>query len=151
MGKYFTISELTKSITATAKKIDNTPTEEIKQHLEELIEVIDPIREEWTKLCTEKGWDNPKIRTNIGYRCPILNKVIGGSKTSAHMTGYAIDFEPDNQKMNEFWDFIRDYLTKNNIPFDQCIREFDSGMEWFHFGLKNLKGLQRKQIFIIRK
>lgn len=44
--KYFTIQELCNSVTAKAKGIDNTPTEEIKKHLTELVEnLLDPLRE----------------------------------------------------------------------------------------------------------
>ena len=76
--KYFTIKELCKSNTAIKYGIDNTPTPEVEQNLIALIEnVLDPLRE---------AWGSPII-INSGYRCPILNKAVGGSKTSSHMSG----------------------------------------------------------------
>jgi len=71
--KYFTIKELTTSSTATRLKIDNTPTEEVVNNLESLVNnILDKIREAYGK----------PITVNSGYRCPKLNTAIGGSKTS---------------------------------------------------------------------
>lgn len=42
---YFTLEELTASDTAKKKKIDNTPSKEIVEHLNELIEFLNPLRE----------------------------------------------------------------------------------------------------------
>jgi hypothetical protein len=45
--KYFTIEELCQSETAEKLKIDNTPSEEIIEHLTLLIDcLLDPLREE---------------------------------------------------------------------------------------------------------
>lgn len=42
---YFTVDELCKSNTADLYKINNTPDEEIKKHLNTLIEFLNPLRE----------------------------------------------------------------------------------------------------------
>lgn len=71
--KYFTIDELCKSDTAKAKRIDNSPSDEIIHNLTSLVDkVLDPLRESYGKA----------IRVNSGYRCPALNKAVKGSKTS---------------------------------------------------------------------
>lgn len=151
MGKYFTISELCESDKADELGIINVPNEEETKHLEELIEVCDKIREAWTELCEKNGWGRPSIRTNSGFRCEALNKAVGGKKSSAHRIGYAIDFEPNNQRNKEFFEFLSEWLRENNIPFDQLINEKPKcGVpSWLHFGLKNSQGLQRKQIFTL--
>ena len=44
--KWFSIAELTKSVTATRYGIDNTPDEQSRRNLETLVEkVLDPLRE----------------------------------------------------------------------------------------------------------
>lgn len=151
MGKYFTIRELCKSAKADELGIANIPNEEEIKHLEELIEVIDRIREEWTEVCEKNGWGRAAIRTNSGFRCEALNKAVGGSNTSAHRIGYAIDFEPINQHNEEFYEFLIEFLKENNIKFDQLINEKPRcGIpSWIHFGLKNRKGEQRGQIFTL--
>lgn len=137
MKNYFTIPELINSDVAKKYGIDNTPTLEVKQHLKELIEnLLNPIRE---------AWGGPIIVTS-GYRCPRLNTVLKGSKTSAHLTGYAADLIPGNGQRAKFIKFVQEYLRKSNIPFDQCINEYN---RWCHVGLYNNSRQQRKQIFRI--
>lgn len=46
MNSYFTIDELCQSDTADRLGIDNSPSEEIKEHLQELIDFLNPIRED---------------------------------------------------------------------------------------------------------
>jgi len=43
--------------------------------------------------------------------------------------------------------FIRDYLVKNKVPFDQLILEFG---DWVHIGLTNRAGAQRRQVLTAR-
>ena len=92
--KYFTLKELTRSTTATAKGIDNTPTPEVEKNLTLLVEnVLDPLREIYGK----------PITVNSGYRCPELNKAVGGSKTSDHVKGFAADIpEAARKRTNAF-------------------------------------------------
>lgn len=119
--KYFTIKELTKSSTAEAKGIDNTPTPEIKTNLERLVEkVLDPLREKYGK----------PITVNSGYRCPELNKAVGGSKTSDHMNGFSVDITASSKKENA----ILFQIIKDNFDFDQLIWEKGNSEypDWVH-------------------
>lgn len=135
--KYFTIKELCYSDTAKKYKIDNTPSEEITENLTEFIEnILDPLRE---------AWGSP-IKVNSGYRCEKLNKKVGGSKTSSHVYGFAVDLKPCNSLIDEFFEFVKNYFIENNIPFDQIIDEHSGDKHWVHIGYKNSKGEQRKQI-----
>ena len=80
--KYFTIKELTRSDTARHLGIDNTPPASAVMALNELVDhVLDPLRE---------AWGGP-IHVNSGYRCPELNKIVGGTPTSQHQRGEAAD------------------------------------------------------------
>jgi len=77
--KYFTIPELTASAKARALGIDNTPPPGVKIKLSTLVNnLLDPIREKW----------GGPITVNSGYRCPTLNKAVGGVPTSQHVRGY---------------------------------------------------------------
>lgn len=152
MGKYFSIEELTYSATAEKLNIDNTPTStEVRNNLLELISVLDGIREKWTTISRTKGWGSGAIIVNSGYRSNVLNKVIGGSSTSAHKIGAAVDIVPKNKRNKEFYNFINTYLIQNNIPFDQLINEkpVNDIPSWVHLGLKNRKGEQRQMVFTL--
>lgn len=143
MAKYFTIKEMTSSATAKRLGIDNTPNEEIKGHLEELMALLDKIRE---------AWGSPIVITS-GYRCPALNRAVGGSKTSSHMSGYAADMHPVNGLNKKFLRFVEKFLLDNNIPWDQVINEYPdkNGVpSWVHLGLYNSSHQQRRQSIIIK-
>lgn len=135
--KYFTKEELCKSNIADKKGIDNTPSKEIADNLELLVDsILDPLREAWGSC----------IRVTSGYRCEKLNTEVGGSKTSQHKLGLAADLQPCNNDMKGFVDFVIDWLKTNNIQFDQCILEKPrNGIpSWVHLSYG-----KRKQIFTI--
>lgn len=124
--KYFTLKELTRSATAEAKGIDNTPTPEVEKNLTLLVEnVLDPLREIYGK----------PITVNSGYRCQELNKAVGGSKTSDHVKGFAADITGGSKEENE----RLFYLIKYNFNFKQLIDEKD--FSWVHvsYDPSNLK------------
>lgn len=133
--KYFTLTELTKSATATRLKINNTPTAEAKQNLVNLVDkILDPLREAYGK---------PIIVTS-GYRSPKLNKAVGGDANSQHMMGMAADIRTtsdlpeDNKK-------LYDLILELNLPFDQLINEY--GFDWVHV---SYSPRNRKQILAIK-
>lgn len=130
--KYFTIEEMTKSSTATAKGIDNTPSKDIEAKLQKLIEaVLDLLRE----------WYGKPIRVNSGYRCEALNEAIGGSKTSQHCLGEAADITAGSKEENKkLFEYIKD-----NLPFDQLINESD--FSWIHVSYR--EGRLRKQVLTL--
>nr|UVX75178.1 MAG: Peptidase M15 [Bacteriophage sp.] len=115
--KYFTIKELTKSLTADVKGIDNTPTPEIERNLTSLVDnILDPLRELYGK----------PITVNSGYRCPAVNKAVGGSATSDHVKGFAADITGGSKEENErLFNII-----KHNFHFSQLIDE--KNFSWVH-------------------
>lgn len=125
--KYFTIKELCKSSTASDLGIDNTPTQEIINNLELLVDnVLDPLRNEY----------GSPIIVNGGYRCEKLNTAVGGSKNSQHKYGQAADITAKSKKENKkLFKLIQDL----NLPFDQLIDE--KNYSWIHvsYSKKNRK------------
>ena len=73
-----------------------------------------------------------------------MNKAIGGSKTSQHCKGEAIDIDMDGTSITnaQIFNYIKD-----NLNFDQLIWEFGtaSNPDWVHVSY-NSTGKQRKQI-----
>ena len=137
--RYFTLEEFLKSDTAKKRGIDNYPTFEIVEHLEELAFFLDGIREAW----------GSGIKINSGYRSTILNIAVGGVVTSVHKIGYAADIYPTNGKFEDFKKFIVDYLKDKQ--FDQCIIESKAGRQWIHIGLRNNSHQQRRKVFSLSK
>lgn len=95
LSENFSLSEFTRSETADRLGIDNTPSGEVVANLSELCRVVlQPLRDAWGK----------PLRINSGYRCPALNKAVGGVATSQHCKGCACDVASDNPQ--ELADFI---------------------------------------------
>ena len=121
LSKNFTLQEFTKSQIAVRKGIDNIPGE---IHLERAKELFENI--------VQKVRDNFGVTIiNSGYRCGDLNYAIGGSNTSQHCKGEAVDIECPGTPNYDVAKWIED-----NLEFDQLILEFytpgipDSG--WVH-------------------
>ena len=110
------------SITATRRGIDNTPGSEELNNMQLLAEkIFEPLRE----------WVRGPIRINSFYRAPELNKAIGGSTTSQHCKGQAMDIDDTSchKPSAEMSAWI-----KENLDFDQMIWEFgdDDNPNWVH-------------------
>ena len=132
--KHFTLRELIKSDTAIRKGIKNIPNKQEEQNLNALVDkILDPLREAYKK---------PIIVTS-GFRCEELNRLVGGSKTSQHRTGQAVDIRTisDTPEENKK---LYDLIIELNLPFAQLINEHN--FDWVHvsFSEKN-----RKQILKI--
>lgn len=90
--RHFELSEFTKSATAEKLGIDNTPTAQIVLNLCVLAaQVLEPVRQ---RLGV------PFVITS-GFRCPALNKAVGGKENSYHLTGCACDIRITSQKQGE--------------------------------------------------
>ena len=80
--KHFTFNELCESGTAKTHNIDNTPSEEIKINLRNLVDnCLDIVRERYGK----------PITISSVYRCSALNRIVGGASTSQHTKGQAAE------------------------------------------------------------
>lgn len=56
-------------------------------------EVVDRLRNTAAQMERVRGLLGDRVITvSSGYRCPALNRAVGGATTSAHLTGDAVDF-----------------------------------------------------------
>ena len=122
ISKHISYKEGTNSVTAIRRGIDNTPNDEQLGNMVLLAEkVFEPLR----------AWVGGPIKINSFFRCPQLNKAIGGSTKSQHCHGQAIDIDDTYGKVanSEMYNYI-----KNNLDFDQMIWEFgdDDNPAWVH-------------------
>lgn len=150
--KHFTIEELTRSDTARQRGIPNIPSAEHEAHLIDMVEnLIDPLRDKWAVYCANEQIGTPQLRVSSGYRSPELNAAVGGSNTSAHSRGYALDLVPMNGQLRRFKEFCREFLQER--MFDQLISEDEDANgtpKWIHIGYKNANGNQRRQFLTMR-
>lgn len=131
ISKNITYHEATKSQTAVRNGISNDPTPEHLANMQLLAEkIFEPVR----------AWYKKPITISSFYRSPALNKAIGGSATSQHCKGQAMDIDAgdDNHKLFNY--------ILNNLDFDQMIWEFGDirNPDWVHVSF-NAKG-NRKEV-----
>tara|TARA_R100001443_G_scaffold13939_1_gene23830 strand:- start:542 stop:964 length:423 start_codon:yes stop_codon:yes gene_type:complete len=110
------------STTALRRGIENTPNEEQLKNMETLAkEIFEPLR----------IYVGGPIKINSFFRSADLNKAIGGSTTSQHCKGQAMDIDDTFGKATnaEMYHFIKEHLD-----FDQMIWEFgnDDNPNWVH-------------------
>lgn len=131
--KYFKLSEFINSVTAKRKQIDNTPSFEVVDNLNRLADYLDGIREKLGK----------PILVNSGFRCPVLNKAVGGVANSQHLKGLAADVVCADMESLE-------KVLRETGGFDQLIKEHRKGSKsfWFHISVCSRNGKPRNQIIM---
>lgn len=137
--QYFSIAELSRSDTAQKRRINNTPTDKERKAMQTLIErLLDPIR---------VAWGSP-ITVTSGYRCPALNKAVGGASNSHHMRGMAADITVGSRAGNaRLFQLIR----SGGYDFTQLIweRGGSDGPDWVHVSYNPMD--LRKQVLYLRR
>jgi zinc D-Ala-D-Ala carboxypeptidase len=93
------------------REIDNTPPPEVVGNLRTTAARLEEVR----RLLGDRV-----ITVSSGYRCPALNRAVGGSRTSAHLTGRAVDFNCFG--FGGATEVCRAIAT-SGIGFDQLIEE----------------------------
>src|SRR4051812_12284280 len=110
LSEHFTYAEMIYSPTAIRHGIDNTPPQEARSNLFNLCnKVLEVIRR---KL-------NTTTRISSGFRCKLLNTIIGGSDTSQHMDGKAADINADGLSTEKLFQEIIELAKKGELKFDQ--------------------------------
>ena len=132
LSENFLLSEYTKSQTATRKGIDNTPGSIHLDNAQALFtNVVQKIRDKFGVTIITSG-----------YRSGDLNYAIGGSNTSQHCKGQAVDIECPGTPNYDVAKWIED-----NLEFDQLILEFykkdDPAGGWVHVSYN--RGANRMQ------
>jgi hypothetical protein len=133
LSQHLSLSEVIRSESAKRNGISNMP---IPLHIENF------------KLLAEKVFEPVRVHFGVpihissGYRSIELNKCIGGSLTSQHCTGEAIDIDMDGSPSGVTNKMVFDYI-KDNLVYDQIINEFD--YSWVHVSYA-ANGKNRKQV-----
>ena len=146
LSEHFDLNEFTRSATADRLHIDNSlnpsdPTgQSIINNLRNLCQqVLEPLRQHF----------GTPVVISSGYRCPALNRAVGGVPNSQHLKGEAADIVPPyNQRQTPYtlkawFDWLKDHTD-----FDQLILEHDSkGNYWIHVSCRKNRKANRHQVF----
>ena len=141
ISKHISYKEAIKSNTALRLNIDNTPDSISLTNMTGVAHnIFEPLR----------LWVGGPIKINSFYRCPKLNKAIGGSKRSQHCEGRAIDIDDTFGYKTNAEMF---YYIKDNLNFDQMIWEFgdDNNPAWVHVSFDSLDGNRGRLLKAIKQ
>ena len=143
LSEHFTLGEMCYSATAEAKKIPNIP---LKQHITAMQNLCERGLE---PLCCHLGLP---IKVNSGYRCQMLNQMVGGVSTSQHLKGEAADItiprshRPFGHPTDEQAARLIMRYAEQYADFDQLILEHRGNSWWVHISCRIDFRKNRKQV-----
>ena len=158
LSEHFTLGEVTKSRYA---EIYNIPSHVAIENLKRVCEWLEELRERYNRNYVlvqttptppnsggEIDTEEP-IVINSGYRSPELNKKVGGSPTSNHLTGCAVDIRVAGiEQAMRYAVILMDYADETKQDYDELLIERNrSGGYWLHFAVRP-KDNRRKTMFI---
>lgn len=119
LSPHFTLEEMTASDTARRLGICNKAPSGIVKNLGYLANnLLEPLRSLLGK----------PILITSGYRCEELNKAVGGSATSQHRYGQAVDIQVQGMSPKTLYLLIK----QSKLQYDQLIFEKTKWSEWVH-------------------
>ena len=153
LSPHFTLGELTKT---SHKGVYNIPSHEAIENLKRVSCWLEALRERYNGIrnaCISSSAitnhaEHP-IVINSGYRSPQLNRKVGGSPTSNHLTGCAVDIMvKDNEQLIQYAAILIQYANDTHQDFDELLLEKNKhGAIWLHFAVKP-KDNRRKILFL---
>jgi len=149
LSEHFTLGELTK--TSYKTEDGNIPSRVAIENLKNLCENwLEDLRYSYNALyprdCSQK--EMPLV-INSGYRSPEVNKKAGGSSTSNHLTGCAVDIRVAGfEQAIRYASILLDISDGTKRDYDELYIERNSaGRYWIHFAVRP-KDNRRKIRFI---
>ena len=146
LSEHFTLAEVCKTRVKTED--GNIPSHVHIENLKNLCENwLEDLRYSHNTLYGETA-DEPIIITS-GYRSPEVNKRIGGSPTSNHLTGCAVDIRCIGiEQALRYANILLDIADGSKRDYDELLIERSpKGNYWIHFAVRP-KDNRRKTMFI---
>jgi hypothetical protein len=118
LTKNFQLEEFLRSETATELHYVEqfNPPDAIVDNLKHLANELQKVRDLYRKA----------MSVTSGYRCPRVNKAVGGVNNSAHAEGLAADINTGSKTGNMIlFNLVADLVKKKKLPIDQLINEYN--------------------------
>ena len=138
LSPHFTLGEVCKTKHKTAD--GNIPSHVAIENLTRICrDWLEDLRYSYNALY-EKDEEMPVIITS-GYRSPEVNKLTGGSPTSNHLTGGAVDIRcMGKEQMIRYAGILLDIADGTKRDFDELRFEQRGSVCWLHFAVRPEKG-----------
>ncbi len=137
LSQHILYTESIRSDAAERLGLDNTPDDEQLEAMQQLADnIFEPLR----------TYMRRPIAISSFFRSEVVNRTVGGSPTSQHLKGEAIDIHAPAKAEYTNADLFY-AIIKLKLPFDQLIWEYGNSLnpDWIHVSY-NPHGKQRKAI-----
>ena len=125
LSEHFSLGELTKTKHVTPD--GNIPSRVVVENLKRLCSWLEELRLRY----------NEPIIINSGYRSPAVNQLAGGSKTSNHLTGCAVDIRcAGKEQMIRYAAILLDIADGTKQDYDELLLEQHGSVCWLHFAVR---------------
>ena len=143
LSEHFALGELTKTKHQTAD--GNIPSRVVIENLKRICENwLEDLRYSYNTLyCLQPSEDYEtsknvdSIIINSGYRSPAVNLLAGGSKTSNHLSGCAVDIRcVGKEEMIRYASILLDIADGTKQDYDELLLEQHGSVCWLHFAVR---------------
>ena len=142
LSQHFSLGELTKTKHVTPD--GNIPSRVVVENLKRLCPWLEDLRYSYNTLyCLQPGEDYETSKNvepliiNSGYRSPAVNLLAGGSKTSNHLSGCAVDIRcAGKEQMIRYASILLDIADGTKQDYDELLLEQHGSVCWLHFAVK---------------
>ena len=142
LSQHFSLGELTKTKHVTPD--GNIPSRVVIENLKRLCPWLEDLRYSYNTLyCLQPGEDYETSKNvepiiiNSGYRSPAVNLLAGGSKTSNHLSGCAVDIRcAGKEQMIRYASILLDIADGTKQDYDELLLEQHGSTCWLHFAVK---------------
>jgi uncharacterized protein YcbK (DUF882 family) len=151
LSPHFTLAELCK----TRSGIKNVPNEAQVENLRRVCRWLERLRRRYNQLyvcgtgvdvcgtvpqCDKSHrWDSPEepIIINSGFRSAEVNRAVGGSATSNHLSGCAVDIRVAGiEQLLRYAVILLDISDESKEDFDELLLEKKGPVMWLHFAVR---------------
>ena len=138
LSEHFTLEEMCRT---SVKGFNNIPNAAQTNNLKRLCGWLEELRKEWNN--TYGDGDDPII-INSAFRNPVVNKAVGGSLTSNHLTGCAADIRVlGMEQLIRYAAILLDISDKTKKDFDEILMERKGNSLWLHFAVRPEKNRRK--------
>jgi len=142
VSEHFSLEELTKT---SVKGFNNIPNAAQTNNLKRLCGWLEKLRLEWN---SRYGDGDDPIIINSAFRSSAINKAVGGSATSNHLSGCAADIRVlGMEQLMRYATILLDISDKTKENFDELLMERKGNSLWLHFAVRET-GNRRKIKFL---
>ena len=131
LTEHFSLEEMTKTY---VKGFNNIPNAAQTNNLKRLCGWLERLRHEWN---SRYGDGDDPIIINSAFRSSSINKAVGGSATSNHLSGSAADIRVlGMEQLMRYATILLDISDKTKENFDELLMERKGNSLWLHFAVR---------------